>query len=118
MRIVRIAQAHLEHLALHLGLEADAHELLLDLVTLRHADDHVLDQRAVESVHRTVAGLVRGTGHDHGGRLRARVGIRVRADLYFDIRVHLLAQRPEWPFHAYRIVGCDLHGHAGRQVYR
>jgi len=116
MRIVRIAEAHLQNLTLDLGLEADAHELLLDLIAFRYADNHVVDQRTVQAVHRAVAGLVGGTAHQNGGNFRA--DIRMRADLYRDIRVNFLAQRPEWPFHAYRIVGRYLYGNAGRQVYR
>ena len=77
-----------------------------------------VDQRAVQPVQRTVAGLVGGTGHQNGGNFLARVNVRVRADLYLDVRVNFLAQRPEWPFHAYRVVGSYLHGNAGRQVYR
>ena len=118
MRVVRIAEAHLQNLALHFGLEADAHEFLFDLIALRYADDHVVDQRTVQTVHRTVAGLVGGTAHQNGGNFRTRVAVRVRADLYLDVRVNFLAQRPEWPFHAYRIVGRYLYGNAGRQVYR
>ena len=115
---MRIAEAHLEHLALDFGLETDTDKLLLDLIALRYTDDHVLDQRTIDAVHRAVAGLVRGAGDDHSGILSSRVRIRVRADLYLDVRVNFLAQRPEWPFHAYRIVGGNLDGNAGRQVYR
>ena len=118
MRVVRVAEAHFEHLALDLGLEADADEFLFDFIAFRHADNHVVDQRAVQPVQRTVAGLVGGTGHQNGGNFLARVNVRVRADLYLDVRVNFLAQRPEWPFHAYRVVGSYLHGNAGRQVYR
>ena len=118
MRIVRITEAHFEDLALDFGLETDAHELLFDFITLRHTDDHVVDQRTVETVQRTVAGLVGRTRYEHGGSLVARVNVLVRADLYLDVRVNFLAQRPEWPFHAYHIVGRNLYGNAGGQVYR
>ena len=63
-------------------------------------------------------GWLVGRGHQNGGNFLARVDVRVRADLYLDVRVNFLAQRPEWPFHAYRVVGSYLHGNAGRQVYR
>src|SRR5690606_1159637 len=47
---VREAEAQLEVLALHLAAEADAVDLQVAGVTLRHADDGVLDQRAGEAV--------------------------------------------------------------------
>ena len=115
---MRVAEAHLEHLALDFGLEADAHELLLDLIPLGDANDHVVDQCAVETVQRTMAGLVRRTRYEHGGNIGSRVRILVRADLYLDVRVNLLTQRPEWPFHAYHVVGGYLYGNASGQVYR
>ena len=118
MRVVRVTETHFENLALDFGFETDAHELLFDFVALRYADDHVVDQRAVETVQRTVAGLVGGTGHQNGGNFLACMNVRVRADLYLDVRVNFLAQRPEWPFHAYHIVGRNLYGNAGGQVYR
>ena len=118
MRIVRITQAHLQHLALNLGLETDADQLLLDLITLRYTYNHVVNQRAVQTVHRTVARLIRRTRNQHGGFLLVRVGVLVRADRYGNVRVNLLTQLTKRPFHAYRIVGSNRNGYTGRQVYR
>lgn len=111
-------RTHFENLALDFGFETDAHEFLFDFVALRYADDHVVDQRTVETVQRTVAGLVGRTRYEHGGNFVPGVDVLVRADLYLDVRVHFLTQRPEWPFHAYHIVGRNLYGNAGGQVYR
>ena len=118
MRVVRVTETHFENLALDFGFETDAHELLFDFVALRYADDHVVDQRTVQAVQRTVAGLVGRTRYEHGGNFVSGVDVLVRADLYLDVRVHFLTQRPEWPFHAYHIVGRNLYGNAGGQVYR
>ena len=105
---MRVAEAHLQDAALHFGLVTDTHQLLLDLVAFGYAYDHVMDQRTVQAVHRTVAGLIGRTGDVH----------LISLDGDGNIRVHLLAQRPERSFHAYHVVGTNRDGHPGGQVYR
>ena len=83
--IVRIAEAHFQDIALDFSLEADADELLLDFITFRNADHHIIDQGAVQTVQRTVTGLVGRTRHQHGRNLFLRMNVGVRTHLYFNV---------------------------------
>src|SRR5512146_64858 len=56
---VREAQRELQAVRPHLGLEADAGDLELLLITLRHAIHHVLDERTRQAVQRPVVRLIR-----------------------------------------------------------
>ena len=115
---MRVTQAHFENVALDFGLETDAHELLFDFVTFRYADDHVVDQRTIQTVQRAVTRLVGRTRYEHGRNLLAGVYLGVGAYLDLDVRINLLTQCPKRPFHAYHVVGRYRDGHAGGQVYR
>src|SRR5512135_647677 len=62
--LVREADAEDDVLPLHLGLEADPDEVDLALEALGHAEDGVLDERAVEAVERLVLLLLAAADED------------------------------------------------------
>ena len=103
-----IAQGELQNLSLGLGLETDADEFLLDFVSFRYAHDHIVNQGAIQPVHRAMAGLVGRAGY---GQLISLYG-------HGNIRVNLLAELSQRSFHAYHVPGADGNRHPGGQVYR
>ena len=92
--IVRIAESQVQDITLVGSLETYPDQFELSFISLRHSLHHIEDQRAVQTMQRTVADLV--------GRTR-KVDM-VILDLYRDIAIDGLLQFAFRPFHGQEIM--------------
>ncbi len=108
MNLVREAEGEDRHLTGNLDTVTHADKFLTDCVALRNADHHVMDESAVETVHRAVT------------RKICRACQFYFISLYGDgdVRINLLAELSERSFNLNHVSGGNLYGHAGRKVYR
>ena len=103
-----VTEGHGQQLTLGDHAVTDTDELLLDGEAFGHADHHVVDEGAVQAVHRTEAGKVAGT-------LELDF-ISLDGDL--DVRIDFLAHLTKRAFHLHDVAVEKLSFRAGRKDYR
>ena len=102
------AEGENEKLALLGYAETDADKFLPGGETFGHADDHIVHQGTVETVHRTVTGKV--------GRAFELDLIVLNGDL--DVGIDFLAHFTERSFNLHHVAGLERNADAGRKAYR
>ena len=103
---VRVAEREREELTLCLSTESDSDELHSPGVTLGYTDDHIVDQRAYESVLSTLLDAVRSAGDMHLTILH----------LYGETGVIVLGQGTLGPLYGDDVV-LDRYLYSGRDGY-